>query len=465
MTTKVCIVGGGSAQWTPTLVEDFANTPCLEALDLVLLDIDETRVERAGAFARHVADCRPDLDWAVRTTVDPAAAYDGADFVVVCISTGGFASMGRDLEVAERHGAPMPIGDTTGPAGISRSLRNVPVMVGIAREMERACPDAWMLNVTNPMTALCRAVSKETAVPVVGLCHEVTNATFFLSQLLGCGFFDLKVTFGGVNHLPLVTDLTVDGTSRMSDLLDLAEGRADASAPLPLLDQVFGERTFNTGGRVPEEWVETHWTKQAVLDHQQVNFEILRRFGAYPGADSDHTCEFFPWFITEASGWGERWGIDHKTIPLREKHEAEYVTDLERRTASAEIARYRSPEMVAPVVEGLLTGEARTLPLNRPNEGQVAGLPRDVVVESMCTVDGSGIHPGPPVELPPVLLDTVRSVVTAQELTVRAAVEGDGALVLQALLADPFSGRLDYDEVVALRDDMLDSLAPWLPQF
>ena len=99
------------------------------------------------------------------------------------------------------------MGDTVGPGGINRALRNIPVLVGIARDMEAVCPDAWMLNITNPMTTLCRAVTRETAIKTVGLCHEVTMAQFTLSQLLDADFRDIDLTVTGVNHLPIVTDI------------------------------------------------------------------------------------------------------------------------------------------------------------------------------------------------------------------------------------------------------------------
>ena len=110
----------------------------------------------------------------------------------------------RDLDVSARFGLPLPIGDTVGPAGISRALRNVPVLVDVARAMEQRCPDAWMLNVTNPLTALTRAVTRETAIKAVGLCHEVQNCRFFLSQMLDANYADLALRVTGVNHLPLI---------------------------------------------------------------------------------------------------------------------------------------------------------------------------------------------------------------------------------------------------------------------
>src|SRR5262249_44740093 len=160
--------------------------------------------------------------------------------------------MGRDLDVSARFGVPMPVGDTVGPAGISRALRNVPVLVGIAREMERVCPEAWMINVTNPLTALTRAVTRETGIRTVGLCHEVQNCRFFVSQMLDASYADTVLRVTGVNHLPLVVGVEVDGRDRFGDLVAVAHRRADLSAPLPLLDRVFAQPIVATGGAPTE---------------------------------------------------------------------------------------------------------------------------------------------------------------------------------------------------------------------
>ena len=196
---KIVIVGGGSAQWVPILVDDVVIAPYLAGTELVLHDVDGARVERTRAYAEHVARLAG-TGVSVRATTDLDTALAGADFVVVCISTGGLDSMARDLDVSARYELPLPIGDTVGPAGISRALRNVLVLIGIARAMERVCPHAWMLNVTNPLTALTRAVTRETTVKAVGLCHEVQNCRFFLSQMLDANYADVVLRVTGVNQ-------------------------------------------------------------------------------------------------------------------------------------------------------------------------------------------------------------------------------------------------------------------------
>src|SRR5262249_12588592 len=147
----------------------------------------------------------------VATTTDLRRALEGADFVVVTISTGGFDSMAVDLDVPARHGIRQSVGDSVGPGGINRALRNIPVLVGIGRHMEEICPDAWLVNITNPMTCLTRAVCRETAIKAVGLCHEVGNWCIDLAIALGTTAEGVHPTVVGVNHLPVLSALDIDG--------------------------------------------------------------------------------------------------------------------------------------------------------------------------------------------------------------------------------------------------------------
>src|SRR5688572_24307872 len=155
MGARITIVGGGSYQWVPKLLVDIANTPSLHDAEIVIDDINPAPVPRMVELVEHIARCR-DIPLSARGTTDQRAALEGADFVVVSISTGGFESMRHDLEIPAGYGIRQSVGDTVGPGGIIRTQRNVPVLLDIATAMDVVCPDAWLLNLTNPMTALCR---------------------------------------------------------------------------------------------------------------------------------------------------------------------------------------------------------------------------------------------------------------------------------------------------------------------
>ncbi|HXY92277.1 MAG TPA: hypothetical protein VEP49_07370 [Acidimicrobiia bacterium] len=429
---RITIVGGGSYQWAPKLLVDFANTPLLHDAQIVLQDIDPAPLPRMVELVEHIADVRG-IGMTATSTTDQRAALAGTDYVVVNVSTGGFRSMRHDLEVPARYGVKQSVGDSVGPGGINRALRNIPIFVELARNMEELCPDAWMLNLTNPMTAICRAVTRETAVKTVGLCHEITGAQFMLSQLLDVSFLDITPTVAGVNHLPFITALDVAGDDGLAQLRDVLE-REDPS-------------------------------KAELVRQHRVKLELFSRFGVLPGAGDRHVVEFFPGFLTEQSGWGDRWGVHLTTIEEREQDQAHHIHRFEEMLAADTVPEWPSGEMVAPVITCIETDQPGWFPLNIPNDGQVADLPPDVTVESICVADAEGVRGRDEVRLPAAMADCLRRVSAAQELTVEAAVTGDRDTVFEAMLLDPLAGRIDYDRLADMTDELLVATKAWLPQF
>jgi len=428
---RIVIVGGASRQWGPTLVTDIVRTPSLQQATIVLHDIDEPALERMARFATLAAATTGMVS--VEATTDRAAALRGADFVVVTISTGGFDSMAHDLEVPARHGIEQSVGDTVGPGGISRSLRNVPVLVDIARDVEQLCPDAWLLNITNPMTVLTRAIARETNVRVVGLCHEVGHLRHDIATACGVRTRDVEVAISGVNHLPWVTSLSIAGDEGFDALRAAISTRPE------------GER----------------FARENAL-----KLDLLDRYGALAGAGDRHVAEFFPWVLTEASNWGKDWGVYLTRIVDRRNMEDWFRSRLDAwLDGRDELPAEPSGELVAPVIDSLVTGTRRDVPLNLPNQGQAPYLPADVVVETLCTVDRDGVRGRDAVVPPQPCAEWTRRHVAVQELTVEAAVSGDRELVRAAMALDPLCSRLDLASIDAMTGDLLAATAEWLPQF
>jgi alpha-galactosidase len=456
MSRRIVVIGGGSYQWVPKLLVDVANTPSLVDAEIVLQDIDPTPLPRMAEWVEHIARVRS-IPLTVRATTDRRDALTDADHVVVTISTGGFASMRHDLEIPRKYGIAQSVGDTVGPGGITRALRNIPVFLDIARDMEDRCPDAWMLNITNPMTTICRAMTRESSIRTIGLCHEVTIVQFFLTLLLDADFREIDLEVTGVNHLPVVTACRVGDRDGFELLRAMLDDPVRAREPLAMdLPEGIGLRKPSAG---------PHWTRGDLIAGNRLKFELFRRFGALPAAGDRHLVEFFPGFLTEESHWGGRWGVHLTTIEDREQHQGRHRESLEHMLAAPEISRLPSGELVAATIDSLVTGHARTMPLNIPNAGQCPDLPADVVVESMCTVDGDGVRGRDRAVAPPVLAEQLRRVVAAQELTVDAAVSGRRDAVLAAMLADPLAGRMDFDALGRMTDELLDATRTWLPQF
>jgi alpha-galactosidase len=172
--TKISFIGGGSVQWSPKIVTDIALCETLAGAQLVLQDIDAEALDLLTHASRRIAT-QAGGSLQVTATLDRAEALGDADFVILCVGIGGLPAMRHDLDIPERYGIYQPVGDTVGPGGLARGLRHIPFAVQIAREMEHLCPDAWMLNLTNPMTTICRGMTRATGIRTIGLCHEVSG--------------------------------------------------------------------------------------------------------------------------------------------------------------------------------------------------------------------------------------------------------------------------------------------------
>jgi alpha-galactosidase/6-phospho-beta-glucosidase family protein len=428
---------------------DLFGTPALAGLHLVLQDIDPAPLPKMEALA-HKLDDAMDAKATVATTTDLGAALDGADFVLVCISTGGFRSMAVDLDVPAAHGITQTVGDTVGPGGINRALRNIPVLVGIGKAMEEHCPDAWLLNITNPMTCLTRSVCRETGIKTVGLCHEVGNFCMDLAIALGRPMDAVSCAVTGVNHFPVLTRLEVDGADGFDALRQLVDevGGLESLAPYP-------------GRPEPEMFSKLHFAERHLL-----KLTLLDRWGTFPAAGDRHIAEFVSFALTPESDWGAAYNIALSPISRREEHQAGYVADVDAWLAGTkDLQTWQSGELPSPLIQALLSGEPFEAPVNIPNAGQAPQLPPDVVLESICVVDGDGIRGRDVSVLPAPYDEIVRRHVATQELTIEAALRGDRALAAEAFALDPLAGRGDLRVQEDMVDELLAGTAEWLPQF
>jgi galacturan 1,4-alpha-galacturonidase len=428
---------------------DLFGTPSLAGMHLVLQDIDPAPLPKMEALAHKVSDAL-EAKATVATTTHLGEALDGADFVIVCISTGGFRSMAVDLDVPAAHGIIQTVGDTVGPGGVNRSLRNVPVLVGVGRAMEEHCPDAWLFNITNPMTCLTRAVCRETSIKTVGLCHEVGNFCMDLAIACGRPFEAVSASVTGVNHFPVLTSLEVDGRDGFDVLRELVDevGGLESLAPEP-------------GRREAEKF-----SKRDFAERHLFKLTLLNRWGTFPAAGDRHIAEFVSFALTPESEWGARYNIALSPIAKREQHQAEYVADVDSWLAGTkDLQTWQSGELPSPMIQAMLTGEPFVAPVNIPNAGQAPGLPRDAVLESMCVIDADGIRGRDVTVLPHPYDEIVRRHVATQELTVEAALAGDRGLAAEAFALDPLAGRGDLREMEAMVDQLLAGTAEWLPQF
>jgi alpha-galactosidase len=449
VTTQVTIIGGGSYQWGPELIADLFGTPALAGMHLVLQDINPDPLPKMEALAHKVNEALG-AKATVAATTDQRAALDGADFVIVCISTGAFRSMAVDLEVPAKYGITQAVGDSVGPGGINRALRNIPVLVGIGHAMEELCPDAWLFNITNPMTTLTRSVCRETSIKTVGLCHEVGNFCMDLAIALGRPAEAVQPSVTGVNHFPVLTALQVDGADGFDVIRELIDevGGLDSLAPFP--------------GR-PEA---DPFTKLDFAQRHVLKLTLLDRWGTFPAAGDRHIAEFLSFALTPESEWGAAYNIELSPISKREKNAADDRANVDGwLDGSKPLQTWQSGELPSPMIQAMLTSEPFEAPVNIPNAGQAPGLPADVVLESICIVDDQGIRGRDQSVLPAPYDEFVRRHTATQELTVEAALRGDRKLAAEAFALDPLAGRGDLRSMEAMVDELLAGTSEWLPLF
>jgi alpha-galactosidase len=190
MMTKIAFIGAGSLGFTRGLVRDILTFPLLKDATLALMDIDPERLEFAQRSAQRIVDMGG-YPAQVEATLDRVEALKGADAVLVTILAGGTEVWRHDIEIPKQYGVDINIGDTRGPAGIFRALRTIPVMLSIAHDMERYCPNATLLNYTNPMAMLCRAMQRESAIRLTGLCHSVQGTAMMLARWIDAPYEEI----------------------------------------------------------------------------------------------------------------------------------------------------------------------------------------------------------------------------------------------------------------------------------
>jgi len=415
--TKVAFIGAGSVVFTKSLLGDMLRLPALREIEIALHDIDPERLEAAEAMAHWVAR---ELRAAptITTHEDRRRAIDGADFVLNMVQIGGHESTLVDFEIPARHGLRQTIGDTLGIGGVFRALRTAPHMLALGREMAELCPEAWLLNYTNPMAMLCELVYQGTPTSnVVGLCHSVQYTVRDLARLIDVDEAEITYLAAGVNHQAFLLRFERDGESLY-----------------PLLD-----------ARIADD-----------PDLQRrVRVALYRRLGFFPTESSEHAAEYIPW-IMHSDAELERFRTPVGEYIRRSEDNLEEfarVRDALRRGEPMQLGE--SVEYAAAIIDAMVTGVPTVIYGNVPNTGLVGGLPEGTCVEVPCLVDATGVRPTQVLGYPPHLAALNRTYVNVVELTVRAVLEERPDWVRLAAALDPnASATLTLEEIDVVCDEL-----------
>ena len=440
---KIVMVGGGSYNWGPSLLSDLVQAPEMEGSEVVLLDPDLQAAAEIRAVAERYAAVFGKT-FHLRVTNDEASAFRDADFVMITISTGGLDAMALDLAIPEKYGVFHTVGDTAGPGGWARTLRNVPVMVHLGQQISRYAPHAVVLNYTNPMATLTGALAESSGLRVVGLCHGVFDNYHMLEKLFGVQEKDLNVRFSGTNHFFWILDFTVKGQSGY-----------------PLLREKLGTRTLDD--------VLRDLMRDDEQDTLHRNFalssELYTQYGYLPYFGDRHTCEFIPGYITPTTDSLAPFRLVRTTIEQRKETRLAARDKALKLAAGAIPPPARSRETAVDMMVALSTGKPFIDVVNVPNIGQVDNLPRRAVVETLGMVDHLGFRPIAAGPLPPFIQPLVAPHCACQLVTLDAALKGDRELALQALMLDPLCSHLSHTRIRDLGTDLMAAQRDLLPQF
>jgi alpha-galactosidase/6-phospho-beta-glucosidase family protein len=441
--TKITILGGGSYTWGPTFMRDIFATPELAGSRLVLHDIVQNRMDLVYALGQKmIRDFT--LDFHLEKTLSLDESLQGADFVILTITTGRLDSMRPDLEIPVKYGIKQPVGDTTGPGGLSRALRNIPVVAEIGRKVMEICPDALFLNYTNPMTVLTRTLAMQ-GVKVVGLCHEWIGVREKLAQIFSTNPESITARIAGVNHLIWVTDLYVEGK--------------------PVWDELPALTDKILSGKIKVDGEDT----SVFADHAKVKSTLFKLYGALPAAGDRHVAEFFPHFINESTHWGADYDVNLTSIEDRMGLEAFARMMIESvirgETSLWPFMQDVSTEAANKIIRAVTCGKKYRGIMNLPNVGQIDNLARDAVVETYGVIDAVGANAIAYGEVPAGVQNLVGHHVCQQEMTVQAALTGSREIALQVLLNDPLSSRLTVSQARQMMEELLEANKQYLGLF
>jgi len=445
---KLTLIGGGSYPWTPGVLSNLMSNPRLDGCHIVLNDINPEALELNYQLALRYQEVSGSAITFERT-VNQEQALDGADFAVVTISTGGLKTMEPDLLIPEEYGIFQTVGDTVGPGGLSRALRNIPVFLEMARTMERRCPEAWMINLSNPLSVLTRVVNKETGIRALGMCHGVYGTAQQYADFLGVTLADVAFVNTGLDHCSWFTEFLVKGENAW-DLLD--EKGLDAWLAKPP-SEAKDDPVF------------------ASLYDLRCSLMLGQHYGPLPAIGDRHMCEFFPNFLQGLDNV-KKYGLVRTPLSARAARYDLWRKKIERMVSwelqpqfqdATDVLGARQTDDLASWVLALSgLGPVYEDNVNAPNIGQIPDLPPGAVVETRCLLDATGYRPlaSPlPEALEPVILPHV----IRQELTVEAGVEGDFEKAVAVLASDPLVRGIE--DVRPMLTRMLEATKEYLPQF
>lgn len=449
---KIAYVGGGSRGWAWNLMIDLAKDNQMSGT-VSLYDIDFAAAKNNEIIGNRLSE-REDVpgkwQYKAEATLDKALA--GADFVIMSILPGTFDEMESDVHAPEKYGIYQSVGDTTGPGGIIRTLRTVPMYETIGLAIKKRCPGAWVINYTNPMSNCTRALYRVfPEIKAFGCCHEVFGTQDLLVYMLrdiegikGITRRDITVNVLGINHFTWIDSATY----KEYDLFPMYKK--------------FAGKYYEEGFDVEDD-EDHHWMNSFFACADRVKFDLFRRYGLIAAAGDRHLAEFLPpWYLKDPETV-KFWKFQLTPVSWRKNHLKDLL-EKSRRLANGEEAlelKETGEEGILQIKALLGLGNIITN-VNMPNRGQMEGIPLGAVVETNSVFSKDSVRPVMAGKLPDDIQNLVLRQVLNQETVLTAALNRDKALAFRAFINDPLV-TIGIASAEKLFDEMLQNTKKYLP--
>lgn len=458
--TNIVVIGAGSASFGLNTLAALMRSQKLQGSRLALVDRNQATLEIVGRLARRLNE-----EWETGVEISTHTCHQdalpGADFVVLAIEVPPREVLWRmDYEIPLKYGVRQPYAENGGPGGFAHAARNIGPVLEIAHVMEQACPNAWLINYTNPMVRICDAVSRYSSIKVVGLCHQILVGYAMVGMALAEDL-GIHVPEGitGCHSSPIENPLRHQVTLQaLEKVAILAGGLNHFTWMLDLRHRQTGEDLYPL---FKKRW-----------DRMNPAFEPLTRrlysaFGLFPLPGDEHLSEYLPWASDPITKPWEKFSLALYEWEIWDNIRSYVHSEIERLAngqVELESLRQTDSEGALEVIENIAgAGSHYHLAFNLPNRGQITNLPLGSIVETPGLVSGAGVNPVAVGELPHTIAELCRRELEVVRLCVDAAAHGDRQTALQCLLLDPVITDLDVAQQIL--DDYLISHREHLPQF
>lgn len=456
---KIVLIGAGSAIFGPNTIATILRSERLRGGQLGLVDIDTGALDYTQAVAERMNRAW-DSQFEISASTDHREVLEGADFVIVSVEVQPREELWRkDWQIPLDHGLRQPFGENGGPGGMMHAFRQIPPFMEIVRDMEAHCPQAWLINFSNPLPRLTRAASKYSNIRCVGKCHQIEVGYAIVGVLLS-ERYGLEVPEGIAMH----SDPSNFGpkeqlaNSARCHVSIEAAGLNHFTWMVDVRDRHSGEDLYPQLREARDEVPD---------DFEPLSMDLFRVFGYCPVPGDTHVAEYLPWTHDPLTKPWQKYGLrlydweGNETFREFSRHRLQAMADG---SLAVEGMREAHSEGAAEIIEAIWGNlNCYEEAVNIPNRGAIPNLPPQTIVEVPATVSGDGLYALQMDPLPEPIAELCRREASLVELVVDAAVEGDRQLALQALLLDPMIN--DVDRARSILDDYLDTFSAALPQF